>query len=919
METSENIVQRFLTGNEVFVLPSEIAAESWARTIARQSVAVNRRRLISWDSFKELTFFGQQSWRPANGITRRVFSRLILEQNRRHQLFTRIVPGTFRDDVGLYTQAISRMLPALGSVSRISRDRLEKVLGPALVNDIMKLEAAYREFLERHERYEPSWQNTTFMSDGRRYLIVFPGLLEDFQEYQAQLESAEGISYLSLDQMEGNQFLNRYDDHRQELFRVMERVGELLQRGVKAWEIAISVAGFDGLQTRLAYIGKSMGVPLSFRKGLPLIEYPSVAWLGELSALRSDNYSFHSLRRLLKNPGLPWKSEAEHAINSLLQEAVDTGLVEGGLRSWKQLAGSIDRDFRNYGLSSRPAIQSLFSYFDNILDAADGSVLYDRIYDFFRTWLNTDSWDHGDAAAWQRCAEEIKSLDHALEEYPEYTPEILEFLTAELSSRLYLPQEQGGGVPVYDYRVAAGSSFPYHFVLNVNAVDSGVQKSGLGFLREDQFRDLFGESGDMTRAFLRGYECSASRVYMSCSSLLKGRAVLPAENFLNDTHGGSPEASVEYLPLTVQGPNINFRGIFTGSRFPDNFSGSYWAKHLGIPGDRISMSRVQSYLECPQGLFWKLQNLDDFSTVPDLYPAAAIGNAFHRLMEDLYRLIRDGDGSSPPELFLSSRLDKYRELAATLAKRMFGVDRKRPGSPQRSIPRPLHEQLKGRFIRAAHHILEQDSVNFDSWEILGLEMELEAELNFQGQNMIFHGRADRVMRNPADASVAVLDYKSSRIPPFSRVLNGIQDYLPGVKEQKGMTSEDIIELIHKAPSEPLSIQLPAYAYLLGSMGYEVSRMGYYLLKPGDNGLSGNFSSVLDIENPPPATVSSRAPIRHPALLDAISRGAEKQIRAALDGLALGDFRIPDSECSNCSFKGLCRYRFGVKMPHEKGI
>ncbi|AHC13593.1 PD-(D/E)XK nuclease family protein [Salinispira pacifica] len=916
MKTINDLLQRFLEGDEIFVLPSEIAAESWARTIARQSIAVNRRRLISWDSFKELTFFGQQSWRPANGITRSVFARLILEQNRQEQLFSRIVPVKYRNDVGLYAQGISRMLPALGSLCRMPRERLEKVLGRALAADIFRLETAYRNFLEHHQRYEPSWQETSYVSDGRSYLILFPGLLEDFEDYKSQLESASGIRFQFLGEMEGNQQLNRYEDHRQELFRVMENVGELLQTGVNAWEIGVSVAGFDELKTRLSYTANSMGIPLSFRKGRPLIEYPSVAWLAQVAALRSDNYSFHALRRLLKNPGLPWKPGAEAAIKALLGEAVDTGLVEGGLRAWKRLAGSIDGNFRNYGLTSRPGIQSLFSYFDNMLDAPNGTELFDRIYEFFRAWLNTESWGAGDAAAWQRCAEEIKSLEKSLGEYPEFTPDMFEFLSAELASRLYLPQEQGGGIQVYDYRVASGAAFPYHFVLNLNAADSRVQKSGLGFLREDQYRELFGENGDMTRAFLKGYECSASRVFMSCSSMLKGRAVLPAENFLTERHGNAPWASPEYLLPGEPEQMGPFPGVSTGCEIPEDFEGSRWSQQLGIPGERISMSRVQSYIDCPQGMFWRLQNMEPCRTIPDVYPASSIGNAFHRIMEDLYRIIRDGDGSSPPQSFLSSRLEQYRGLADTLVKRMFGVDRSKPGSPQRNIPRSLHEQLKQRFIRAAQHILDQDAVLFDSWEIFGLEMELETTLNFRGENIRFHGRADRVMRNPADGTVAVLDYKSSSVPPFSRVLNGIQQHLPTVKEQKGMDPEDVIRLIQDCSSEPLSIQLPAYAYLLASMGYEVSRMGYYILKPGDNGLSGNYTSVLDIQDPPPATVSSQAPMKHPVLLNAVRQGAETQTIAALEGMAQGDFRMPDETCSSCSFKGLCRHRFAVKMPHE---
>lgn len=262
--------------NTVFVFPSEIVASSWAGRIAELQGVARKDRFISWDRFKELTFFGLEERKPANRLFRNIFVYQLLEHNRQKPFLSILVPPRFGSDADLYAPVITGLLPHLARI--LEQQDLHTMLGRALFNDLQQIRNKYHQFLNDHERYEPAGLNRKYMSDGRRYQIFHSQLLEDIEEYRWQLEESdevrlmgesEGLEALGGLEVATNLDLYEFDDYRQEFYRCLEQVAALLQQGVRPERIAITLADYNALYPRLAYIARNLGVPLNRRRGRP--------------------------------------------------------------------------------------------------------------------------------------------------------------------------------------------------------------------------------------------------------------------------------------------------------------------------------------------------------------------------------------------------------------------------------------------------------------------------------------------------------------------------------------------------------------------------------------------------------------------------------------------------------------------------
>ena len=269
----------------------------------------------------------------------------------------------------------------------------------------------------------------------------------------------------------------------------------------------------------------NLGIPLNRRRGPVLTAYPSVAWLCDLSQMKGS-FSFHEVRNFLLHPGLPWKDPKSN--RQLIAAAIDLGLVEGGLSSWKFLADRI------------PACKGVFASLMGIVQASGMEDLHTALYRFLRNYLDTNSWSETDAAAWQRSIRIMDELAEQLREFPEMKMDSFTFALDQLGSTLYLPQTHGG-VAVYDYRVGGGLEVNHHFCLNFNVEATTINRSGLQFLREDIQRRLFDSHFASTEDFLQAYRKSGRHVHISYSRRTQGVENLPVFLFLEADEVGQAD------------------------------------------------------------------------------------------------------------------------------------------------------------------------------------------------------------------------------------------------------------------------------------------------------------------------------------------------------------------------------------------
>lgn len=911
-QLQDRIFNWYSEGDSVLVFPSEIAARSWSSRIARVRGICKSGRFISWDSFKERVFFGTETRKPANQVFRGLFVDAILEQNIREPVFRRIVQPEFRHLTRNYRQAVLSALPFLPKICVFPDASLEDIIGPTLASDFRMLFREYEQFLQRYQRYEPGWQTREYMGGDASYIILLPELLEDFREYEQQLSSCEFVEIFSSSHIDSHLAqveFHEYDDYRTELSHCVLSIAQEITAGRHPEDICITLPNYDRMLPRLMYYAKSAGVPLAPRRGKPLIEYVSVSWLKELSAIGHRSISYSQMRSLLLHPGLLWRDAA--GPGSLIDRAAQFNMLTASRRSWLQLSEKI------------PGVRALLDGLFAIQGAKNPAQLHELLNAFQARHLRTNDWPQEQEFAYQRCVETLKGIREIAEEFSGMVGNALQLAVDVLSSGRYLPQSNAPGVGVYDYRVLAGMCTPVHYCINMTSEATSIRPMRPASLREESAQAILGAAPELSEDFLQAYPYSGDRVIMSFSRKSDTGSALPSTPFLQKSeairHFSVSEVWAEdRVPAddctTISHEVYDARnGDIPPWKLPisgmedsciDLEAEGELGRRLGLQGGDISVTRLESYLKCAFHYPWEALGVEERITAPDLYPARDIGTAFHGMAEELFRTIREVDGG---ERLQAHMLNAYKSVADLLVKRAFGAD---AGKFFPRVSALVREQFRQKFLLAFIRVLEQECARNVSGRIIS-EFPLSGEVELRdGRTIILRARVDAMIA--ANNSLTIIDFKTGQIPRPKDILGDLQTILPSKKKTSELSDEDLGALLAGSARTSQSIQLAAYSMLLRTQGYRPTRLGYYSIKRSAQQLPGEFHSIVNLEGDDGSPRSSLPVIREEiwkflegTVLDAVERWHA--------GLLAGDFRMSEQHDQNfCRHRRLSRRNFAVE-------
>jgi len=172
----QELLQSYIDNRDtVFVFPSAVPAQFWARRICEISYKpIALERFIAWDEFKEQCLSAHQSdRRPANGLSRMLFSSYILEKNARETrsgapLFTELLPPSYAPDYTPFTSHFSSMLPALKPIMEQTTEASFNT--DPYLRDLRILFHHYSDFLNTHNLYEPDWFRSPFQDHNKHWI-----------------------------------------------------------------------------------------------------------------------------------------------------------------------------------------------------------------------------------------------------------------------------------------------------------------------------------------------------------------------------------------------------------------------------------------------------------------------------------------------------------------------------------------------------------------------------------------------------------------------------------------------------------------------------------------------------------------------------------------------------------------------------
>ena len=314
--TIEDCIRRYGTdARTCFVFPSRIAARLWMhRALALTSLAaVPAELFIAWDAFKAECCIAQaENKNPVSQIIRLLFAHHIAADNAAAEkpFLQNIIPADYAADGAIFAQWIAGILPQLDHWEK--RAAQHKAGKDAEFSDLRILKKAYTEFLDAHRLFEPSWAGAEFIPHAQQYILLYPELMEDFDEYRSLLEERPELSILPAPAFKAETTpLIQFGTMREEIRSTALAVEQLLTNGLPADDIALSIAGIEDTVPYLKREFALRNIPAEFRLGFKLGEQQAGQLFPLLEQCVQEHYSFESLKPLLLNPHIPWKHPAQ--------------------------------------------------------------------------------------------------------------------------------------------------------------------------------------------------------------------------------------------------------------------------------------------------------------------------------------------------------------------------------------------------------------------------------------------------------------------------------------------------------------------------------------------------------------------------------------------------------------------------------
>jgi len=935
----------------VFVFPSDIAASLWLETALdiTGEETLPSRRFIAWDRFKEDAVQASVSGKsPVSSVLRKLYALSLAERNKNATtpFFAMLIPPEHAESGSVFASWIARALPQLGLWER----KLEKTRGKnadAESADLAFLKADYTKFLEANELFEPSWQRPPLKDTGKRYIIFFPEAIEDYDEYASLLGASPFIEAINVPIPDANEppVLCLFENTRAELSSVALSIETLLREGVSSADIAVSVPDLETIEPYLLREFSLRGIPYEFRAGNPLGSLPA----GRLFALAgecvSTGFSFSSMKAILLDRLIPWIHR------DLAGELVSFGIRNHCVASWKENGKDIDVWEEAFKAPTkgetgdwrlRDWYRSLSKYLRQMTGAKTFTEVRNGYFAFREKFLDMQQLSEEDDAVLARCVEELNALASLEGKYSQYTPQNpFAFFTSVLDEKKYVPQRARGGVSVFPYRVAAGTPFPHHFVIDASQNQATVLYSQLPFLRQDKRVALNLDDKDASAAFFSMYAyCGYSR-YSPEPESASGTAITPA------LQGTLPFEA----PLASRSTHFSFAELsFSGYRIPHGYF--LWAEKSAIPQSN-PFAIEREFLSCgthnndtpkvfPDRLYpvqkngfsaWQDANVErGFSYLESAYGARLpvlaqriktkqMNGTDVRVSQSdlktfatcnakwfLSRVLALNAETSDAELldernlgllyhdvlkrlyefiretdgaFNAAHLNDYRERARILA----GTATADHAEFRGPIAAPLIEALSRRVTDGICGILERDAEILDGF----IPEFLEDDISFSRDGIVYYGMIDRISRRPSDNLAVLIDYKSGKVPSPS---------VYATDENTPITDYQIpmyVFLAEESPESPYHGSKIEFAWFAGI------QEGDYRPVLNDNAMivHGKKRGMILREEFDPAMASFRDEARYFA-----------------EAVQNMDFKRPEklawAECQICDFRKICRFTYAVR-------
>lgn len=880
--------------NSFFVFPSELVATFWMRkSLELGKTAILSRRFLSWDKFKEKTFSLNMDFSPVNAHIRTLFASSLLEENKKSgNLFKGLIKPEHSAGSPAFLSRLTSVLTDVKSF-RENSELKDVPLDPGVRDDLDFLYNSYTSFLTEREMFEPSWVKPEIKDIGEEYFLFFPEVIEDYKEFSADLDKSAVVKIILADTKELNE-ITHFGSSTLELKSLLGNIGSLLDSGVRSQDIAITLPDMDGWRIDLEFEADLRSIPLDFRQGKSLSEYPGARLFRDILSCEKSGFSLSAMKQILVNSSIPWKEkETAHGLFQF-------GVKHHCFKNYRQMGREIDVWKDSLVNSDETRLigfyQELKSGIKKITDGKTFGEIKVAVQMFISIFLDTNLWSLETLKEFQFCLDTLNDLEDASSKVGnlEYGSNCNIWLSA-IEERIYVKRSETVGVNIFPYRVAGGAYFRWHFIPGLSQVSGSVIKSKYIFLKDNQRDNLPGLDSDFTEPFINLYNLSGENVIFSYSSNSFSGPSLPPSSFVlkrvvSDIIDDLSTLDDEYIsefgywagenllpgrifPLMKKGVDFSLASAFINKKTDYTKEGINQHKikksilEVFLDKDKflsVSPSSLDQFLACPYYFLFNrgfLVSEDEYKEVYIDHPI--FGQVIHECFDRFFKYVNGTESE-----FSISRIEDYKTEISSIIDKVFN---RYMVKGEAFIP-PVWNYCRDFTHNKLADFIEIEAVQFPGFRLASAEKKYSYKLD--DKKIELTGRIDRVSFK--GDKTAIVDYK----------------------KKNHLKKGDMVA----GGSGPATFQIPFYIYLVEKSGLKVTSASYYDVTDCRYNHVHNTEPVLKKDKP----WCSEEDISNLVLK------MEESVGEMNERIRLGNFSVHPDGCNSCSFRRICRTKYHVR-------
>lgn len=828
------LAQNLPDQNTIFVFSTDTVMNSWIDWIVLNpqisgTDAVPFERFTAWDNFKrEYLSISQDGLTAVPTLLRKLFVADLIHKNSlkpKEERFQVIInpDDEFAKNADTFSSWISDNLTSLHFwKSRYEKNKSEYGEMDSEDKDYDFIYNEYSNFLKSNNLFEPSWiENTDIIQGDKKFIIFYPEMLQDFQDFTETFEKSDNITLCKLPQNLPSPKAYLYPDSRTELRQTMLQIINLVKENKADWsEIALSI---PDIETYRPYIEREFdlyGIPYVIKSGIKLTQNTAGRIFREIYNCYNENFTFDTVRSLLLDECVPWKEEYIQLKEDLIREGNRMRCICSPYEKDIWLS-TFTSKINRLEKTDNPNKNEELNYFNNLKDFY--LKLKTDIKQFFteenktfanilKAWMQFKSnflqddknFDEEANNILSRCItelEEIIKIENDFSDCKLFINSPFDFYLQMLDEKTYTPQTKKTGVQIFKYKLSAAAHFKYQFVIDGSQKNLEVVNKRLTFFNATKRSKLHLLEDDKN--------LNATEVFMK----LYARSIPTGadDNFVHfsaatETFSGFaiPHSLLEYKKDNL--PNLDsFDYIRNEMNFIRN-SGNYqiseitenqrqmfnnWKNHslsndnsystndnlnkiidsrIGDNGkiDISARSDLEKFFPCPRK--WVLQtllHLKEDSLDTDLMKGYDMGNLNHKILELIlseYMNKKLPFFDKEKEIFINSddgsdcTQDFINLIEKSVEKGIVSIPDIRDSL---LVIQTLQSQTNA-ITTTIINFLKLFLINFEQngfgmCKVLGMEVDNKLEM----ENFNYKGRIDCILETPS-FDLVIIDFKNSK-------------------------------------------------------------------------------------------------------------------------------------------------------------